>query len=120
MVRRLDRLVDRMRGTVTYELGDGRYITLDAEYVATVGVKECLRREGIEMPTERKPVYQRGEKIGTLPGDFDPMFIRPRSFLYQPRGGDFIWDGDKWIADRMLGPGDLDAVFGFEWDRRGA
>ena len=51
-------------------------------------------------------VFQHGKEIGTLSASWHPSDAR-RSFLYEPRPGDFKRDGDKWIADPMLGPGDL-------------
>lgn len=68
-------------------------------------------------PLERIPVKQDGETIGTVPGHFDPLNIRSTSFLYDPRPGDFRREQDHWVADRMLGPGDLAAVPGFVWER---
>lgn len=65
-------------------------------------------------PTKRIPVIQFGRQVGTVPPDFDPARLRNRS-LYRPRPGDFIVDGDTWVACTSLGGGDLESVPGFEW-----
>lgn len=58
----------------------------------------------------RLPVFQQDRMVGSLPSDFAPDAIRSKTFLYDPRPGDFRRQGDTWIASNMLGPGDLDAV----------
>lgn len=68
--------------------------------------------------TERVDVIQHGEKVGTVPPSFDPKRIESRSWLYDPRPEDFQFDGSAWVANNMLGPGDLEAVRGFVWERR--
>jgi hypothetical protein len=40
-----------------------------------------------------------------------------RNFLYDPRPGDFKRTAEGWIASGTLGPGDLEAVPGFLWER---
>jgi hypothetical protein len=65
---------------------------------------------------ERVPVVHCGQRVGSLPAGWHPSHNRrSRSFLYDPRPGDFKWDEEAgaWVADRMLGPGDLDLVAGF-------
>jgi len=108
-----------MNGVRTYDLPDGRRVCLDVRAVRTFGAETILHDMGLigdpaKLP--RRPVYQAGRKVGTLPGAFDPYAVRSSSFLYDPRPGDFVEDGDGWRADRMLGPGDLDAVVGFARD----
>ncbi|MGB5905760.1 MAG: hypothetical protein WBH00_23215 [Xanthobacteraceae bacterium] len=105
-----------MNGTVTYELGDGRWVTLDAHAVQLYGAADLLREMGVEMPTARVPVIQHGRRVGTVPGDFEPLNAKSRTFLYDVRPGDFKREGDHWVADKMLGPGDLDSLLGFERD----
>lgn len=80
---------------------------------------DCPRCNGAKRVerTERVDVMQGGRKIGTVPPSFDPAKIKSTSFFYEPRPGDFRLSGDVWVADRMLGPGDLEAVPGFVWDR---
>lgn len=112
-MRKLESIEDRMNGMVTYELDDGKRLRVDARLVQKIGIAAILREYGYEAPTERLPVYQRGRKVGTVPADFDPEFIKSRSFFYEPRPGDFKREGDGWVAEKMLGPGDLDAVPGF-------
>lgn len=115
---RIESLADEMQGFVTYELKGGRYVRLDARAVREYGAAEIIRHMGLEaeMPTERVKVIQQGRVVGTVPPDFDPISIKSRSFLYDVRPGDFRREGDSWIADKMLGPGDLEAVPGFVWD----
>lgn len=117
-MRRIERVEDQMNGTVTYDLGNGRWATFDARAVQRYGLAALLAAEGVELPTERVPVMQRGKQVGTLPGDFDPLYARSNTFLYDYRPGDFTRNGDTWIAANNLGPGDLEAVTGFVWDRR--
>lgn len=110
-------LEDDRHGVRTYELADGRRIRLDARAVREYGAATLLHGAGYmddPMKLPRRPVYQDGRKVGTLPGSFDPSAIRSSTFLYDPRPGDFVEDGDGWRADRKLGPGDLEAVVGFQ------
>lgn len=106
---------DYAKGTVTYELSDGQWITLDARAVREYGAARMLRDSGYGhlLPTARVTVMQEGRRVGTLPPDFDPMSVKSASWLYDPRPGDFKREGDVWIASRTLGPGDLEAVPGF-------
>lgn len=109
-----------MRGVVTYELSDGRRIDFDAKAVREYGVEKLMRHAGLGdmIPSGRLDVWQHGRKIGTVPATFDPMAIKSTNFFYDVRQGDFVRDGDKWTAHRTLGPGDLEAVPGFVWDRQ--
>lgn len=81
----------------------------------------CSRCQGVGQieRTSRVDVIQCGRKVGTVPPTFDPARIKSKSFLYDPRPGDFRWDGVAWVASMVLGPGDLEAVPGFAWDRKG-
>lgn len=122
-VERLDGLMDDMRGVVTYRVTIGRAvrcIPFKKSYLEDVGLAEAMRREGFDYKpkTERVPLYQRGRRIGTLPGSFDPIFIKSINPLYQVRGGDFVRTDDGWKACNTMGPGDLESVPGFVWDRR--
>lgn len=65
--------------------------------------------------SERIRVMQDGRQIGTVPPNFDPDRIVSRNIMYQPRRGDFRRVGDTWVANPMLGNGDLEAVPGFAW-----
>lgn len=114
-MKRIESIEDQMMHVVTYQLSDGRRVRLDADAVAQYGAAAALQRAGFgdALPTERLPVMQDGRRIGTLPPDFDPSFVKCGSWLYDPRPGDFRREGDVWIASRMLGPGDLEAVVGF-------
>jgi hypothetical protein len=67
--------------------------------------------------TERIMVLQHGRRVGSVPPSFDPRAIKSGSFFYDVRPGDFIREGDHWKASRTLGPGDLESVPGFVWDR---
>lgn len=112
-MRRIESPLDHERGTVTYEIGDGRWATFDARAVQRFGLARLLEDYGVEMPTERVPVIQYGKRIGTLPPDFDPAFVRSISFMYDPRPGDFRREGDAWVVGRTMGAGDVDCVAGF-------
>lgn len=93
--------------------------TAMSEVTYEVEVVECERCDGagvVDM-TDRVPVLQNGQQIGTVPPSFDPLKIKSTSFWYEPRAGDFVLDGDAWVASRTLGPGDLEAVPGFVWER---
>lgn len=72
--------------------------------------------EGRIAATWRIAVMQDGRRIGTVMPSFDPERIDSRSPMYRPRPGDFRREGDVWIANPMLGNGDLEAVPGFVWD----
>lgn len=113
-MRKIESLDDQMRGTVTYEMPDGRFVRLDAFAVREYGAVALLREHGYEPPDGRVDVMQRGQRVGTVPVSFEPMNIKSASFFYDPRPGDFTRDGDVWIASHTLGPGDLEAVPGFE------
>lgn len=120
-MREVTDISDEMRATRTFDLGDGRRLRVEVADIAHYGLKAILQDHGIEMNSAPVPVFQRGERIGTVPADFDPFSIRSTSFFYEPRGGDFVRKSDGWHAHRMLGPGDLEAIPGFTWgnpDRR--
>lgn len=105
---------DQMRAIVTYELDDGRRLRFSEKDVRLYGIASLLRRVGIDVDDSRLPVMQRGEMVGALPASFDPLHIKSKSALYDPRPGDFRLDGKRWIAAPMLGLGDLQAVEGFQ------
>jgi hypothetical protein len=115
-MKRLDNIMDQMDGVVTYELKGGKRVCLPFNVVREFGAAEVLRAMGHEdeLPTERLPVMWHGRKVGTVPPDFDPLFIKSKTFLYDARPGDFVREGDVWVAAKNLGPGDLDAIKGFE------
>jgi len=73
-----------------------------------------LRAHGYEPPTGRVDVMQYGQRVGTVPADFEPYSIKSTTFLYDPRPGDFRRQNGVWVASKTLGPGDLDAVPGFQ------
>lgn len=112
----IDSIEDSMRGVVTYELKNGQRVQIDARAVREVGAAAILREYGYGemLPTERVSVSQSGRVIGSVPPDFYPLAIRSSSFLYDPRPGDFVRDGDQWRASSNLGPGDFDMIPGFE------
>jgi hypothetical protein len=63
--------------------------------------------------TQRVPIYFADRVYGTVPASFDPFNIRSKTWLYDPRPGDFIRHQDGWRAAPMMGPGDIEAVEGF-------
>ena len=119
-MQRVESIHDEMNGVVTYEFPNGKRVRLDRRMVQDHGLPEMLRVAGVAdlVPNERVVVMQYGRKIGTVPPAFDPLFIKSQNYLYNPRHGDFVREGDVWVASRMLGPGDLEAVPGFVWDRQ--
>lgn len=112
-MKRIESVMDDVRGTVTYEVGSGRWATFDRRAVEEYGLARLLEEYGVEMPTERVPVIQYGRRIGTMPPDFDPAFARSNSFMYDPRPGDFRREGDTWVVGRTMGASDVDCVVGF-------
>lgn len=92
---------------------------IDATETIQKLTKDCETCGGSGQTNRKEPVpvIQHGRRIGWLPPSFDPMRIKSTSFLYEPRPGDFVRDGEHWNASRTLGPGDLEAVPGFVWDR---
>lgn len=118
-MKRIQSIEDDMRNVVTYELHDGQHIRIDAKLVQLYGAEYAIRLCGGEpfAPGEREKrlsVYQCDREIGTLPAWFDPTMIKSSSPFYDPRPGDFVRDGDRWIAASSLGPGDLAAVPDFK------
>ncbi|OJU26466.1 MAG: hypothetical protein BGN91_01555 [Nitrobacter sp. 62-13] len=49
-MKKLERTEDQKPGTVTYELDDGRYVTLEESAVQQYGVKQLLEWLDIERP----------------------------------------------------------------------
>ena len=115
-MRKIERIEDEMRGTVTYEIGDGRWINLSIKDVREFGLEAILAEHDVEIPKERITVFQDGRPIGTVPSTFEPMAIKSRSFFYDVRPGDFKRTSQGWEASKQLGPGDLHAVPGFVWN----
>lgn len=101
---------DRFKGTVTFEIGDGRYLTVDADIVREIGVAGVAKMYGVEAAGGRVQVWRGGRMIGTVPAAWHPMQIRSTTILYEPRSGDFTWDGESWQACLTLCPGDFDAI----------
>lgn len=80
--------------------------------------RDCEACDGTGQ-AKRIPVLQDGDRIGTLPAAFNPDHIKSTNWLYTPRRGDFTHGPNgEWLASGMLGPGDLEAVPGFIWDRK--
>jgi hypothetical protein len=115
-MKRIESIMDDARGTVTYEIGDGRWATFDARAVREYGLAKMMEAYGVEMPTERVPVIQYGRRIGTMPPDFDPATARSISFMYDVRPGDFTRTDEGWVVGRTIGASDVDCVAGFVRD----
>lgn len=114
-MRRIESMEDHMRDVVTYEFGNGQRLCVAGRAVRKMGIVAIVREQGLGhlLPTDRLPVIHHGEMVGMLPPEFDPFSVRSTSFLYEPRAADFTRDGDRWIANRTLGPSDVAAVEGF-------
>lgn len=117
-MRRIENIADEMRGQVTYEVRPGARITVDSRMVQEHGLEEVLKAHGVKVQQGRLPVFQRGKEVGSVPAAFEPIAIKPTTFLYDVRPGDFKRTDDGWEASKTLGPGDLEAVPGFEWKAR--
>lgn len=104
--------------TATYELPDGRRLDVDRRVVERYGIREIAKQYGVEMPTERVPVFHHGERVGTVPAEFDPAFIKSKSFFYDPRPGDFTRTSEGWQVSHTMGPGDVASVPGFQAEVR--
>lgn len=116
-MRRIPSEIDLMRDVETWELDDGQRVVVPGQAIRLHGALKFMHMLGlIDDPANlpRRPVYQCGHKVGTVPGDFDPTRVVSDSPLYDARPGDFVEHADGWLADKMLGPGDLFAVVGFE------
>ena len=118
-MRRVESVYDEMNGVVTYELDDGRFVQLDRRTIEMYGLASVLRAHHIEAPdaSKRVAVFQHGKQVGSLPGDFDPLFVKSTNWLYDPRPSDFRRVSDHWEAAWTLGPGDIESVPGFVWNR---
>jgi hypothetical protein len=112
-MRRIESPLDYARNTVTYELPDGKWATFDVRAVERYGLAGLVKEYGVEMPTDRVPVFQYGQRIGTMPADFDPYFGRSVSFMYDIRPGDFTRTNEGWVVGRTMGASDVDCVAGF-------
>lgn len=101
-----------------------------ATYSATTEHCRTCKGTGRVQSTARVPMMQEAwatkadgtrertkERIGTVRHDFDPRRIKSTNWLYDPREGDFKLEDGAWVAAYTLGPGDLEAVPGFAWDR---
>lgn len=119
-MRRIESWDDEKNMLVTYEIAGGQRIKLDLMQARKYGAERLIRDLGFD-PGDvgiMLPVFQSGRQVGQLPANFDPHTAGSKSFFYDPRPGDFRRDGERWIANGMLGDGDLEAVPGFKWDRR--
>ena len=116
-MRRIENFEDELNRMVTYELPDGRRLRVDRGAVERHGIRKIAKIYGVEMSTERIPVFHWGERVGTVPAEFDPAFIKSKSFFYDPRSGDFTRTNEGWVADKMLEPGDIAAVPGFHSEK---
>jgi hypothetical protein len=114
-MRVVESIEDQKNGVITYDLGNNQFIKFDRRAVQEFGVERLLAESGHgdKIPTGRVNVMQHGRLIGTVPATFDPLRIKSKSWLYDPRPGDFKWCGDYWEADRMMGAGDFECIDDF-------
>jgi hypothetical protein len=113
---RVESIEDQMRDVVTFEIEpSGERVVFDGKMARELGAAGLKKYLGMAPSTGRLPVKQAGQIVGTLPEDFDPLFIKSTNFFYDPRSGDFVLRDGAWEACPRLGPGDLEAVPGFVW-----
>jgi len=107
-MRDITTIEEQMKALRTFEFADGSRITLDDRMVRTYGALRAVQMACPDWQPDHSPipVYQSGRMIGTLSQLWDHTTAR-NTMMYQPRPGDFRREGDRWIADPMLGPGDL-------------
>ncbi len=106
-------LENQVKRTITVDLGDGRMVNVEKDFIRMFGLKAVA--EHFEVPASDRylPVVYHGRVVGFLPEAWHPLEIKSKTFLYDPRPGDFVREGDEWIAARTLGPGDIEAVSDF-------
>lgn len=110
MAETLKNHIDR---TLTVDLGDGRMADVEIDVIRRFGLKAVAEHFGVPVSDRYLPVVYLGRIVGSLPEAWHPLEIKSKTFLYDPRPGDFVREGDKWIAARTLGPGDIEAVSDF-------
>lgn len=122
-MKNISDLIDKINDTETYQFDNGQRIHLSGRDVRRYGAEAMVREMGYSdlLSKERVPVFFHGRIFGTLPGNFDHRNIKTGGgwggFLYAPREGDFERKDDGWHAAGTLGPGDVEAIAGFqrEW-----
>ena len=117
-MREITGFEDERRGRRRFELSDGKWIELSARDIKEFGLKDLLAHHGYPNELDvRLDLIDEGRKIGTLPGSFDPINVKSKSFLYEPRRGDFEMRGNQIHMIARLGRGDLESIPGFRWHR---
>lgn len=104
---------NHMDRTITVDLGDGRIADVEIDFIRRFGLKAVAEHFGVPVSDRYLPVVYHVRVVGSLPEAWHPLEIKSKTFLYDPRPGDFVREGDKWIAARTLGPGDIEAVSDF-------
>ena len=107
-MREITSIADQIRGHCTFEFGDGTRICVSRQAVETYGAIGAIRMAAPEWKPDHTPlpVYQDGRMVGTLSQMWHHTLART-TMMYSPRATDFRREGDRWIADPMLGPSDL-------------
>lgn len=115
MVKRIPSISDETGRTIRYRLINGRIVRSDEQALSDLMLTEALRRTGVDPANQgsRLPVMQKGQIVGTLPASFEPSAIGDQSFMYGSKPSDFRREGNVWVADQMLGLGNLASVPGF-------
>ena len=106
-------LENQMKRTITFDLGDGRMVDVPSDFIRMHGLKAVAEHFGVPVSDRYLPVIYHGRVVGSLPETWHPLEIKSKTYFYDPRPGDFVRDGDKWIAAQTLGPGDIEAVTDF-------
>lgn len=100
-------MYDHQNNNMRFDLGDNNFIVLGRETVeAFNSMQECLKALGFQPQPSTRDVIQRGQKVGTLSTFWTHSTCKP-TLMYIPRSTDFKLENDTWIADPMLGLGDL-------------
>ena len=105
-MREITTLEDQMKDQRRFQSGEQFLLLSRHEIEMGGGLRAALDRYGMELDNRMLPVFWHGREIGQLSAYWHPSMVQ-RSLMYEPRDTDFVRDGDKWIANDMLGPGDL-------------
>jgi hypothetical protein len=115
MGRRIVRTINNWENqTVSFELDDGDYISVDArEADDNLFMAAVLASINVNPDGGRVDVIQYGQKVGELPAWWHPGIGKSKHWLYDFRSHDLNLIDGKWVAHPTLGASDLDYLIGF-------